>query len=112
MMSLLSKDCSVVAGFYNQDIKMICDGINDCIIEPARKKMIPGYDKIKKRSMEEGAMAFTISGAGPSSIAFLNSRKKGLHLAGVMKEEYEKIGIRCETYLAKPSDGSKIISKR
>lgn len=108
----IANACSIVAGFYNQDVNMICNGINDCIIEPARKKTIPGYDKIKKRSMEEGAMAFTISGAGPSSIAFLNSRKKGLHLAGVMKEEYEKIGIRCETYLAKPSDGSKIISKR
>ena len=108
----IANACSIVAGFYNQDVNMICNGINDCIIEPARKKMIPGYDKIKKRSMEEGAMAFTISGAGPSSIAFLNSRKKGLHLAEVMKEEYKKIGIGCETYLAKPSDGSKIISKK
>ncbi|HEU5119506.1 MAG TPA: homoserine kinase [Candidatus Nitrosocosmicus sp.] len=108
----IANACSIVAGFYNQDVNMICNGINDCIIEPARKKMIPGYDKIKKRSMEEGAMAFTISGAGPSSIAFLNSRKKGLHLAEVMKEEYKKIGIECETYLAKPSDGSKIISKK
>jgi len=104
--------CSIVAGFYNQDVNMICNGINDCIIEPARKKVIPGYDKIKKRSLEEGAMAFTISGAGPSSIAFLNSRKKGLHLTEVMKEEYKKIGIRCETYLAKPSNGSTIISKK
>lgn len=104
--------CSIVAGFYNQDVNMICNGINDCIIEPARKKVIPGYDKIKKRSLEEGAMAFTISGAGPSSIAFLNSRKKGLHLTEVMKEEYKKIGIRCETYVAKPSKGSTIISKK
>lgn len=108
----IANACSIVAGFYNQDVNMICNGINDCIIEPARKKMIPGYDKIKKKSMEEGAMAFTISGAGPSSIAFLNSRKKGLHLAEVMKEEYKKIDIECETYLAKPSDGSKIISKK
>jgi homoserine kinase len=108
----IANACSIVAGFYNQDVNMICNGINDCIIEPTRKKMIPGYDKIKKRSMEEGAMAFTISGAGPSSIAFLNSRKKGLHLAEVMKEEYKKIGIGCETYLTKPSDGSKIISKK
>lgn len=104
--------CSIVAGFYTQDVNMICNGINDCIIEPARKKTIPGYDKLKKRSLEEGAMAFTISGAGPSSIAFLNSRKKGLHLAGVMREEYKKLDIKCETYLAKPSDGSKIVSKK
>ena len=108
----IANACSVVAGFYNQDIKMICDGINDCIIEPARKKMIPGYDKIKTRSMKEGAMAFTISGAGPSSIAFLNSTKKGLHLAEVMREEYKELDIDCKTYVTKPSNGSKIVSTK
>jgi homoserine kinase len=108
----IANACSIVAGFYSRDIQMICNGINDCIIEPARKKMIPGYDKIKNRSMEEGAMAFTISGAGPSSIAFLNSTKKGLHLAEVMREEYKKLDIDCETYLTKPSNGSKIISTK
>ena len=108
----IANACSIVAGFYNQDVNMICNGINDCIIEPVRKKMIPGYDRVKKRSMEEGAMAFTISGAGPSSIAFLNSKKKGLHLAEVMREEYKKLDIKCKTYLTKPSSGSKIVSKK
>lgn len=108
----IANACSIVAGFCNQDINMICNGINDCIVEPVRKKMIPGYDELKKRSMEEGAMAFTISGAGPSSIAFSNSRKKSLHLAEVMREEYKKLDIKCETFLNRPSNGSKIVSKK
>jgi homoserine kinase len=72
--------------------------------------LIPGYEKIKQRSLEEGAMAFTISGAGPSTVAFLDSSKKGLRLSEVMEEEYEKINVKCKTFISRSGNGSKIIS--
>lgn len=106
----MSNACSLVAGFYKGDVQMICDSINDCIIEPYRKKMIPGYDIIKNACLQEGAMAFTISGAGPSTIAFMNTKKTALHISKVMREEHEKLGIGCKTFLTKPSSGSRILS--
>ena len=106
----MSNACSIVAGFYTHDIQMICNGINDCVIEPFRKKMIPGYDLIKNKCLQEGAMAFTISGAGPSTIAFMNSQKKALQVARAMNEEHEKLNLGCKTFLTKPSKGSKTIS--
>lgn len=106
----MSNACSLVSGFYTHDVRMICDSINDCIIEPYRKKMIPGFDRIKSASIQEGAMAFTISGAGPSTIAFMDSKKMATHIAKVMIQEYEKLDLRCKTFLTKPSTGSKIIS--
>ena len=45
--------------------------IEDAIVEPARKKMIPGFDKVKNNALSAGAAACTISGAGPSVIAFV-----------------------------------------
>lgn len=110
MVHNVANACSVVAGFYNKDIEMICNGIHDCIIEPARKRLIPGFEKIKERSLYEGAMAFTISGAGPSTIAFVNSKKKGSQISEAMQEEYQKLNIKCKTFVCKPSIGSKIIS--
>ena len=110
MVHNVANACSVVAGFYCKDVEMICNGINDCIIEPARKKLIPGYEKIKERSLEEGAMAFTISGAGPSTVAFLDSSKKGQRISEVMEEEYDKINIKCKTFISKSGNGSRIIS--
>ena len=50
------------------------DGIViDVIVEPARKKMIPGFDKVKEECNESCKcnLACTISGAGPSVIAFV-----------------------------------------
>ncbi len=51
MVQNLSNACTIVAGFYNKDVQMICNGINDCIIEPARQKLIPGYEQVKERSL-------------------------------------------------------------
>lgn len=110
MVQNISNACTIVAGFFNKDIQMICNGIDDCIIEPARQKMIPGYEQVKERSIQAGALAFTISGAGPSTIAFLNSKDKGSQVSNTMKETYEKLDIACKTFICKPSNGAKIIS--
>ena len=110
MVQNLSNACTIVAGFFNQDIQMICSGIDDCIIEPARQKLIPGFEQVKERSLKAGALAFAISGAGPSTIAFLNSKSKGSEVSDTMKETYGKLNIGCKTFICNPSSGAKIIS--
>ncbi len=110
MVKNLSNACTIVAGFFNKDIQMICNGIDDCIIEPVRLKFIPGYEQVKARSLQAGALAFTISGAGPSTIAFLKTKDKGTQVSDAMKETYEKLDIACKTFVCKPSMGAKIIS--
>jgi homoserine kinase len=112
MVQNLSNACTIVAGFFNKDIQMICNGIDDCIIEPARQKLIPGYEQVKEKALQAGASAFTISGAGPSTIAFLNSNKNGPQVSNTMKETYEKLNIDCKTFICNPSSGAKIISLR
>lgn len=110
MVQNLSNACTIVAGFFNKDIQMICNGIDDCIIEPVRQKLIPGYEQVKERSLQAGALAFAISGAGPATIAFSNSKNKGLQISEVMKETYEKLDIECKTFICNSSRGAKIIS--
>jgi len=110
MVQNLSNACTIVAGFFNNDIQMICNGIDDCIIEPARQKLIPGFEQLKESSLQAGALAFAISGAGPSTIAFLNSKKKGSRVSNTMKETYGKLNIGCKTFICNPSNGAKTIS--
>jgi homoserine kinase len=112
MVRNLANACTIVAGFYKGDTQMICRGINDCIIEPARQKLIPGYFQVKENSINAGALGFTISGAGPSTIAFLDSKKAGMNISNIMKETYEKLNINCKTFVCAPSKGSKIILTR
>ena len=89
---------------------MICNGINDCIFEPARQKLIPQYEQLKERSLQAGALAFAISGAGPSTIAFLNSKDKAVIVSDIMEETYKEYNTRCKTFICNPSSGAKIIS--
>jgi len=106
----VSNACTIVAGFYNKDVQMICNGINDCIIEPARQKLIPQYEQLKERSLHAGALAFAISGAGPSTIAFLNSKDKAAIVSDIMEETYKEFNTRCKTFICNPSSGAKITS--
>ena len=49
--------------------------MSDRVVEEARKKLIPGYDSVKKHAMEAGAAGVCISGAGPSMLAILDRSK-------------------------------------
>ncbi|HJT83489.1 MAG TPA: homoserine kinase, partial [Nitrososphaeraceae archaeon] len=40
----IANSSTIVAGFAFKDVEMIAKGIDDRIVEPARKKMIPGFD--------------------------------------------------------------------
>ena len=72
----------IAAGFVLQDIGIITTGMDDVIVEPARKDLIPGYCEVKKNALAAGALAVTISGAGPSMISFLKTEKIAKSIAG------------------------------
>lgn len=56
----------LVAGFMQNDYGLISRSLEDVIIEPVRSMLIPGFDEVKKRSMDAGALGGGIAGSGPS----------------------------------------------
>jgi homoserine kinase (EC 2.7.1.39) len=69
----LSNAAAIVVGFMKKDPELIGNSIKDEIVEPARQHMIPGFTKVKQNALKAGALGVTISGAGPSIIAFSKS---------------------------------------
>ncbi|MEM9088315.1 MAG: homoserine kinase [Cyanobacteria bacterium P01_F01_bin.53] len=47
----------------------ISGGMGDRIHQPYRKKLIPGYDEVRRAAMQAGAWGMVISGAGPTLLA-------------------------------------------
>ena len=47
----------------------IAGGMSDRIHQPYRKKLIPGYDDVRRAAMQAGAWGLVISGAGPTLLA-------------------------------------------
>jgi homoserine kinase len=100
---------TIVAGFALKDVNVIARGVNDVIVEPARKHLIPGYDRVRSNALEAGALAVTISGAGPSMIAFLKTSKKAKKVAAAMAAGFKEAGVQCRAFTCRPSNGSRVV---
>ena len=102
----LSNASVIVAGFMKKDPEMIGNSINDVIVEPARKHMIPGFTKVKENAIKAGALGVTISGAGPSVIAFSKSSADFKKISIAMSKGFASANTKCQTIICKPSKGA------
>jgi homoserine kinase len=108
MVKNISNASGIVAGFSQKNSELIGRSVQDVIVEPARKHMIPGFDKVKKNALAAGAYGVTISGAGPSVIAFCKKSQNVKKVAKSMEKGFSSAKIDCETIICKPSIGPKI----
>jgi len=105
----LSNAAAIVAGFMKKDPKMIGNSIKDVIVEPARQHMIPGFVKVKENALNAGALGVTISGAGPSVIAFSESSADLKKISLAMSKGFASANTKCQTVICKPSKGAIVI---
>jgi len=105
----LSNAAAIVAGFMKKDPEMIGNSIKDVIVEPARQHMIPGFAKVKENALKAGAFGVTISGAGPSVIAFSESSADLKKISLAMSKGFASANTKCQTVICKPSKGAIII---
>jgi len=90
----------LIAGLMKGDYNLISRSLVDVIVEPVRSKLIPGFDRIKKLSMEAGALGGGISGSGPSVFMFSKDEETAKAVESAMSEEYQKTGISFHTYVS------------
>ena len=102
----LSNAAAIVAGFMKKDPELIGNSIKDVIVEPARQHMIPGFVKVKENAIKAGAFGVTISGAGPSVIAFSKSSADLKKISLAMSRGFADANTKCQTIICKPSKGT------
>ena len=59
-----------LTGCFTGDIRLIRESLEDVIIEPQRKVLIPGFEQVKQAAITNGALGCSISGAGPTVFAW------------------------------------------
>jgi homoserine kinase len=89
----------LVTGFIKNDLDLIGRSLEDVIIEPVRSILIPGFDEVKAKCKEAGALGGGISGSGPSVFMLSKNENIAKEVEVVMKEVYNKIGIDYNTYV-------------
>jgi homoserine kinase len=90
---------ALVAGFMKKDYELIGRSLEDVIIEPVRSILIPGFDEVKKKCKEAGALGGGISGSGPSVFMLSKEKTTADEVEIIMKNIFEKIGIDYKTYV-------------
>lgn len=100
----------LVAGLYSGDIGLVGRAMQDFVAEPYRKQFIPGFDELRARILESGALAMNISGSGPSVFALCKNRHSAESAGHILKEHFDSKGINCEVYVSKVSNkGTKLM---
>jgi homoserine kinase len=112
MVHNIGRAATFVAGIALNSVEVMGKGMVDAVVEPARARLIPGLNHVKEKALKSGAVGVSISGAGPSVIALVNSGKvKARDVALAMKEAFEEVGVKSLPICAKPGDGAKVVRR-
>lgn len=91
----------LVAGFEKNDTALIGRSLEDVIIEPVRSILIPGFDTIKSKSKEAGALGGGISGSGPSIFMLSEQEATAKEAEAIMQQTFTQLGIEFKTYVTR-----------
>lgn len=83
----------LVAGFMKSDYDLISRSLQDVIVEPLRKILIPAFDELKKACLDAGALGGGISGSGPSVFMLSKEQATAQNVEKAMRTVYKKTGI-------------------
>jgi homoserine kinase len=98
-----------ISGCYTDDLPLIAEGLNDVVIEPQRKQLIPGFTAVRAAAMTAGALGCSISGAGPSMFAWVEDRVAAA-VRQAMASEFARHGVETDHWVTKiESEGARVV---
>lgn len=101
---------SLVAALAKGDYALIARSLEDTIVEPVRKSLIPKFEEVKAASLEAGALGGGISGSGPSIFMLSETRDIANAVAVGMSGIYSETDIGFNTHVCKICpDGVRIL---
>lgn len=90
----------LITGLFTEDYGLISRSLEDCIIEPVRSLLIPGFQPMRDAALEAGALGFGISGSGPSVFALTRGPETARKVARALESVYAGFGIPFEVHLS------------
>jgi len=98
-----------ISGCYTNDLELIREGLNDVVIEPQRRQLIPGFSAVRNAALQSGALGCSIAGAGPTMFAWvLPAAAAGVREA--MVTEFGRHGVEVDHWIVPvQSDGARVV---
>lgn len=91
----------LVTGLLKGDYALIGRSLEDVIVEPIRSILIPGFEEVRTRSRQAGALGGGISGSGPSLFMLCQEETVAQNIAQEMRMVYDRLGLDHRTYVTR-----------
>ncbi len=100
-----------LAGCFTADLRLVRASLEDVLIEPQRKALIPGFERVKEAAMAAGALGCSISGAGPTVFAWCEEPHANA-VRGAMVGAFQADGLATDAWIS-PIDptGAQVIER-
>jgi len=93
----------IVERFCTGETDDLTELVADRLHEPYRRRLVRGYDAIRKSALDAGAAAVALSGAGPTLVAFTTGDPGPIERA--VGEAMEKAGVGGSVLVCRPDRG-------
>lgn len=91
----------LILGLVQEDYAMIGRSIHDVIAEPRRQKLIPEFYNAKRAAMANGALGFSISGAGPSVFALCEGEDTAQRVGKAISGAFNNVSLENQCYVSR-----------
>jgi len=96
---------TLLAGLLTGNLRLAGYGMsNDAIVTRVRLSRVPCYVKAMEAAMNAGAYGFTLSGAGPSTIALVDECNAGA-VAKALEKAYVSCGVKARVVVTQVAGG-------
>lgn len=104
---------SLVHALHTSNYDLLSRSLQDIIVEPHRKQLIPMFDDIKKSALKVGALGCAISGSGPSIFTLNKGIEVSKNVKDIMNNIYSKTDIQFDIHISKiNTQGIKILDQQ
>jgi homoserine kinase len=92
----IGRTALVIDALRRGDMDALCRAMQDRLLEPQRKGLIPAYDQVIASARAAGAAATAICGDGPALVAFASANHIAIESA--MRAAFRQAGIQARTW--------------
>ena len=91
-----------------RNARMIGQYLDDRLVVPYRKGLIPGYEKVRLRAIDAGAYGVSIGGSGPAVFAITQGNASKIRRA-MVRAFKDEAGLTSDYFITVPGTGAKVV---
>ena len=78
--------------------------MSDRIVEPARARLVPCYEAVRRAAMEAGALGCALTGSGPALFALAETDTRAATVADAMQRASREAGVEAARFVTRTDD--------